>query len=351
MGGKGRASKPGKTATNKGAPTIRDVAYRAGVSPATVSNVLGGTRGVRSDSRALVIQAATALGYKSNHMASSLRRGNTRTIGVVVPNLANEFFSGLVTHWEAEAAKAGYEILVVASEDDIATETRRIQSVIARRVDGILIAPALDTFGSPGGGFPKYLPPTVLVDRGFGHQKFDTVSSDNLDAGYLGTQHLIKLGHRDIAVLTSADSHFHLRKRVEGYRKALAEAGLSGRERLVIGGRSVEACHDAIERELRRPDRPTAIFATTFFSTLGTIKAIHSLGIAFPGDISLVAFEHSEWMTAVRPYLTAVAQQSEQLASQSWRVLMERIARPGAKRQRVTIPVHLSIRESAQPSR
>ncbi|HEY4140205.1 MAG TPA: LacI family DNA-binding transcriptional regulator [Pseudolabrys sp.] len=346
---KGRVPKPRKAAPSKTAPTIHDVAHRAGVSPATVSNVLGGTRGVRSDSRALVIQAAAVLGYKSNHMASSLRRGNTRTIGVVVPNLANEFFSALVTHWEAEAAKAGYEILVVASEDDVATEARRIQSVIARRVDGILIAPALDAFGASS-GFPKYLPPTVLVDRAFGHQKFDTVSSDNLDAGYVGTRHLIQLGHRDIAVLTSADSHYHLRNRVDGYRKALSEAGLAGRERLVIGGRSVEACRAVIERELRRPDRPTAIFATTFFSTLGTIKAIHSLGIAFPCDISLVAFEHSEWMTAVRPYLTAVAQQSEQLAGQSWRVLMERIARPAAKRQRITIPVHLSIRESARPS-
>jgi LacI family transcriptional regulator len=344
MSGNGRVPKKGKPT-----PTIRDVARRAGVSPATVSNVLGGTRGVRSDSRAQVMQAADALGYKSNHMASSLRRGNTRTIGVVVPNLANEFFSGLVTHWEAEAAKAGYEILVVASEDDVATETRRIQSVIARRVDGLLIAPALDAFGS-GRGFPGDLPPTVLVDRGFGHRKFDTVSSDNLDAGYLGTRHLVELGHRDIAVLTSADSHFHLRKRVEGYRKALAEAGLAGHERVVIGGGSVEACRSAIERELRRPKRPTAIFATTFFSTLGAIKAIHSLDVAFPRDISLVAFEHSEWMTAVRPYLTAVAQQSEQLAGQSWRVLMARIANPAARRQRVTIPVHLSIRESARPS-
>lgn len=344
MSGKGRVPKAGKSA-----PTIRDVARRAGVSPATVSNVLGGTRGVRSDSRALVIQAADALGYKSNHTASSLRRGNTRTIGVVVPNLANEFFSGLVTHWEAEAAKAGYEILVVASEDNVATETRRIQSVIARRVDGLLIAPTLDAFGATA-GFPADLPPTVLVDRGFGHRKFDTVSSDNLDAGYLGARHLIKLGHRDIAVLTTADSHFHLRKRVEGYRKALAEAGLAGHERIVIGGPSVEACRGAIEQELRRPDRPTAIFATTFFSTLGAIKAIHSLDVAFPRDISLVAFEHSEWMTVFRPYLTAVAQQSEQLAGQSWRVLMERIGDPAAKRQRVTIPVHLSIRESARPS-
>lgn len=332
----------------RSAPTIRDVARRAGVSPATVSNVLSGVRGVRSDSRVSVLEAAEALGYKSNHMASSLRRGNTRTIGVVVPNLGNEFFSRLVTRWEAHAAKNGYEILVVSCGENEETETQRLQSLIARRVDGLLVVAAEDSFGSAA-RFPSDLPPAVLVDRAFGHERFDTVASDNVAAGYEGTRHLIKLGHRDIAVLTSAEDHIHLRDRVNGYRQALAEAGIADRERLVIGGSSVEACRSAIEQELRRPDMPTAIFATTFFSTLGAIKAIHSLGIAFPQKISLVGFEHSEWMTVFRPYLTAVAQPIDELAARSWTLLIERIGSPDARPRRIKIPLALSIRESARP--
>ena len=334
----------------KPVPTIRDVAVRAGVSPATVSNVLSGVRGVRADSRISVTEAAAALGYKSNHMASSLRRGTTRTIGVVVPDLANEFFSGLVTHWEAQAANAGYEIIVASSGDDVPTETRRLQSLIARRVDGLLVVAAQDDFGAAA-GFPSTLPPAVLVDRAFGHRQFDTVSSDNIAAGYEGTLHLLGLGHRDIALLTSAETQVHLRDRVTGYRRALQEAGLSSRERLVMGGRSVEECRRAIERELKRPDRPSAIFATTFFATLGAIKAIHALDIAFPQRISLVAFEHSQWMTVFRPHLTAVAQPREDLAAHSWRALMERIANPAVRRRRVSVPVKLSIRESAKPVR
>ncbi len=342
MSRKRPGQKPGRS------PTIRDVARHAGVSPGTVSNVLIGVRGVRSDSRVSVIKAAEALGYKSNHMASSLRRGHTRTIGVVLPDLSNEFFSGLVTHWESQAAKAGYEIIVVSSGYSEETETRRIQSLIARRVDGLLVAATSDDFGiAPG--FPASLPPAVLVDRASGHKQFDTVSSDNVAAGYEGTSHLIKLGHRDIALLTSADSHVHLRDRVEGYRKALSENGLSGRERLVIGGRSVDACRTVIEQEFRRPARPTAIFATTFFSTLGAIKAMQSLDIALPEEISLIAFEHSEWMTVFQPYLTAVAQRSDELAASSWGVLMDRIVSPDAKFRRLKIPVTLSIRESARP--
>ena len=108
--------------SGKSPPTIRDVARRAGVSPGTVSNVLIGVRGVRPESRTSVMNAAEALGYKSNHMASSLRRGHTRTIGIVVPDLANEFFSGLVTQWEAQAANAGYEILVASSGEDFSGE-------------------------------------------------------------------------------------------------------------------------------------------------------------------------------------------------------------------------------------
>ena len=343
MSRKRREPTPGRSS-----PTIRDVARRAGVSPGTVSNVLIGVRGVRPDSRLSVMKAAEALGYKSNHMASSLRRGHTRTIGVVVPDLANEFFSGLVTQWEAQAANAGYEILVVSSGDRPETETRRIQSLIARRVDGLLIAAARDNFGAAP-GFPASLPPAVLVDRASGHKRFDTVTSDNVAAGYEGTNHLIKLGHRDILLLTSAESQVHLRDRVKGYRKALEEAGLARRERLVIGGSTVESCRAAVERELGRPARPTAIFATTFFATLGAIKAIHALDIALPRDISLVAFEHSEWMTVFQPHLTAVAQRREDLAANSWSVLMDRIGSPAAKLRRVKIPINLSIRDSARP--
>ncbi len=338
----------GPTPSRSSSPTIRDVARRAGVSTGTVSNVLIGERGVRLASRLSVMKAAEALGYKSNHMASSLRRGHTRTIGVVVPDLSNEFFSGLVTHWESQAATAGYEILVASSGDNPETETRRIQSLIARRVDGLLIAAARDDFGAIP-GFPGVLPPAVLVDRAAGHKRFDTVSSDNVAAGYEGTAHLIKLGHRDIALLTSADSHLHLRDRVQGYRDALKEHGLADRARLVIGGRSVEACRVAVEQEFSRPRRPTAIFASTFFATLGAIKAIHSLGIALPRDISLVAFEHSEWATVFQPYLTAVAQRREELASNSWSVLLDRIGSPKAKPRRVKIPVNFSIRDSARP--
>ena len=135
-------------------PTIRDVAMRAGVSPATVSNTLSGLRGVTGERRRAVLEAVDALGYTSNHAASSLRRGKTRTVEIVVPNLGNEFYAGLVREWEKIASSSNFEMLVVASGEDPQTEARRIESLIARQIDGLLVVAAHDEFGSTP-GFPR----------------------------------------------------------------------------------------------------------------------------------------------------------------------------------------------------
>jgi len=329
-------------------PTIRDVATLAGVSPATVSNTLSGLRGVTADRRRAVLEAVAALGYKSNHMASSLRRGQTRTVGIVVPDLGNEFFAGLVRQWEKLAPASGFEMLVVASGEDPVTEARRIESLIARRIDGLLVVAANDDFGA-GPDSPANLPPTVLVDRAFGHRHFDTVASDNFDAGYRGCRHLIELGHRDITLLISSTDHTHLRDRIEGYRRALGEAGIAERERVVFGGPNVEGCRSAIEQDLRRANRPTAVFAGTFFATVGGVKAISALDLAFPEEISLLGFEDSEWMTALRPYLSTVRQSVVELARRSWTTLVARIADEKIELRRDLLPFDFVFRESTRP--
>jgi LacI family transcriptional regulator len=330
------------------APTIREVAARAGVSPATVSNTLSGLRGVTRDRRRAVLEAVAALGYTSNHAASSLRRGQTRTVGIVVPNLGNEFYAGLVREWEKIASLSSFEMLVVASGEDPLTEARRIESLIARQIDGLLVVAAQDEFGSTL-GFPARLPPTVLVDRARNHAKFDTVCSDNLDAAYRGARHLLELGHRDVTLLISSVNHAHLRDRVEGYRRALGEAGLSAFERISFGGGTIEGCRAAIEQDLRRSNPPTAIFAATFYATLGAVKAINALDLAFPEEISLLGFEHSEWMMAIRPYISAVRQSVDDLAAVSWRTLCNRIADESAELVRVLLDFRCEFRESTRP--
>ncbi|MCB1486518.1 MAG: LacI family DNA-binding transcriptional regulator [Bauldia sp.] len=329
-----------------GRPTIRDVAALAGVSPATVSNTLSGLRGVTPDRQRAVLNAVATLGYKSNHMASSLRRGQTSTVGIVVPDLGNELFAGMVRQWEKLAPQSGFEMLVVASGEDTAIEARRIESLIGRNIDGLLVIAADDDFGS---AFSVDLPPTVLVDRASGHPQFDTVASDNFDAVYRGCRHLLELGHRDITLLIASMNHSHLRDRVEGYRQALSEAGLGKRERIVFGGPTAEGCRSAIEQDLRRTDRPTAIFAGTYFAMLGAVKAISALDLAFPEEISMLGFEDSEWTTALRPYLSTVRQSPITMAQRSWQILLDRIKNPQMPLRREVLHYEFVLRESTRP--
>jgi LacI family transcriptional regulator len=323
------------------------VASRAGVSPATVSSALTGVRPVAAKSRQLVFEAVDALGFKVNHLASSLRRGATKTVGLVVPDLSTAFYASLVREFENHAANSGYEILLASSSDSPIKEAVRIESLISRRVDGLLVIATQDDFGvAPG--FPDQLPPTVLIDAAFGHPSLDTVASDNLGAGRSGCEYLLQLGHRDIALLTPDLDLENVRDRITGYRQALSDAGLAGRERVIVGGRGIETCRGAIEQELRRPDPPTAMFAITYFATLGAIKAIQAMEMSFPDDVSLVGFAHAEWMTAIRPYITAVSQAYDTLAANAWHVLEQRMNGSDTELARIRLPFRMNIRESAR---
>jgi LacI family transcriptional regulator len=328
-------------------PTIRDVADRAGVATATVSNVLTGKRQVAEDRRRLVLEAVAALGYRPNHMAASLRRRHTRTVGIVVPDLTNPFFGSLVHRIEELAAERDYQILLVGSNHDGRQEGARIQALLARRIDGLIVASTRDD-GASFGAFAAQLPPTVLVDRAFGLAGFDTVAADNAEACYRGCRHLLELGHRDIALLGTSSDLANMRERIAGYRRALAEAGAAPRERVVLGGFSIEGCRGAIEQELRRADRPSAVFAASYDATLGAIKAIRALDLAFPENVSLLGFDDSDWMTALRPYVSAIAQPIEKMAVKAWRLLIARLGGEDGAPARILLPCTLQIRESTR---
>ena len=195
--------------------------------------------------------------------------------------------------------------------------------------------------------FARALPPTVLIDRAADAPGFDTVSADGEAAGHAATRHLIEFGHRDIAVLAYNLGLKNIAARIAGYRRALAEAHLSGRERICVSAPGVESLRAAIEQELHRADPPTAVFALTNHSALATIKAARGLGLDIPGDLSIVGFDDVDWMSALRPYLTTVAQPIEDLAAASWRLLMQRVAGTlGEEHARIELPCVLRARES-----
>jgi LacI family transcriptional regulator len=335
-------------------PTIRDVASRASVSVATASNVVNGNRPVGEASRRRVVEAIAALDYRLDRAASALRGKATRLVGMVVPDITNVFFASLVHGVESLAERDGYDLLIVSSSEDSAKERR------ARR--GAPCAPdrrphrragerLLDGLAQVRRGGPR-LPPTVLLDRGAEAPGFDTVRADCEAGGHAAARHLIGLGHRDIAILSESNELKNIDERIAGARRALREAGLPERGRVIAGGHGLESLRGAIELELHRADRPTAIFALTNVCALASIKAARGLGLEIPGDLSIVGFDDFDWMLALRPYLTTVSQPVEDFASASWRLLMRRLSGEGTGDvERIELPCTLKVRESTGAAR
>lgn len=327
--------------------TISDVARLAGVAPSTVSNVLTGRKPVAEPSRRAVLAAVAELDYRTNHLASSLRFGRTQSVGVVVPDLTNPFFSSFVKEIERLASADRFQILLMSSHEDPAEEEERVRALLARQVDGLVVAASRDEVPNADASSIAGTP-AVLVDRAFRSAGFDTVAADNEEACRTGTRHLLELGHRDIVFLATAEGLCNMGERVGGYRGALGDAGLAERERVVFGGLTVESCRSATERELRRADRPTAIFASAYVATLGAAKAIRAVDLAFPDDVSLLGFDDSDWMTVLRPYVSTIQQPIDRLAASAWRLLMRRIEHPSAPIQHESVPCMLRPRESVR---
>jgi LacI family transcriptional regulator len=333
-------------------PTIRDVALRAGVSVATASNVVNGARPVGEASRRKVLEAIAALDYRLDRAASALRGRSTRLVGMVVPDITNVFFASLVHGVETLAERDGYDLLIVSTSEDAANERRRIEALIGRRIDGLIVVPADDeSMTALKGVDGSRLPPTVLIDRAAESPGFDTVRADGFAGGYAAARCLLDLGHRDIAVLTHSKRLDNIEQRIAGCRRALSEASLEGRARVLYGGHDLESLRGAIELELNRADRPTAIFALTNVCALASIKAARGLGLEIPGDVSIVGFDDFDWMSALSPYLTTVAQPVDDFASTAWRLLMRRLKGDAEGNfERIELACTLKIRESTGPA-
>jgi LacI family transcriptional regulator len=325
-------------------PTIRDVARLAGVSVATVSNVLNGGRPVRPEVRAVVLSAVRELGYIPNRLARGLRSRRSQTLGLIVPDITNPFFSGLVKAIEHSARAEGYQVLLSSSEEDARIEYDL--ALASRQVDGMIVIPTQDS--------PRYLlrlsekTPVVLLDRIGGEDCLDRVGIDNIQAAHHGTQYLISQGHRRIMLLISTLELANIRERVEGYRQALAEAGLPLDPRLVVPcGRGADTAQ--VVAGVITKYQPSAIFAATNRLSLVAVQAIRELGLAFPQQISLLGFDDFEWSTLLQPYLSAVKQPLEQMGRTACDLLLERLAGMRSEPKRVLLPYTLAIRQSVAP--
>jgi len=325
------------------------VAEAARVSVATVSAVVNGTGVVSPQLTARIQRAIREIGYKRNAIARSLKMGTTRTIGLMVADITNPFFTDVVAVIQDVLHHAGYAVMLCSSDEDIDTQDNQIRLLLDRMVDGLIIAPTGDD-----ANLKRILEgtnvPVVLIDRICGDFETDAVVVDNQPAVHDAVTHLLALGHRRIGYISGPLDTSTGRERLAGYRGALDAAGITGDDHLVCFGNFREADAYAVTvRLLEPPDRPTAIFSANNLMVVGVMKAIRDLGLACPEDISVACFDDFPWADVFRPHLTVVAQPVRAIGEQAATLILDRLSgKAGDVPRRLVLQGKLIARESCR---
>lgn len=304
--------------------TIRDVARLAGVSVATASKVLNKKGYISPKLTDRVLGAMAALDYHPDQVARSLKIRQTQMIGIVIPDITNRFFTDVIRGVETEARTHGYSLILTDSDEDPALEEANLNMLIARRADGILLAPTADT--RIQGHLTRRRFPLVLFDRLCAGFKGSAVVTDNSGAAYDATRHLLALGHRRIAIITGRLDLPNAFDRLEGFRHALQEAHLAlPEEYLRRGNFQLESGYQCGKELMRLSDLPTAVFSCNNKMTLGLMRALCELRVPCPQQVSVLGFDDFDWAANFSPRLTTVAQPTLEMGKQAVQMLLAKI--------------------------
>jgi LacI family transcriptional regulator len=327
--------------------TLHDVAAAAGVSKSTVSRILD-ERLPRSDSKTArrVREVARELGYMRDLSAASLRRGKTMTIGVVVPRLTDTVMAMLYEALARACGRSGQFAIVATTDDEPGADRAAAETLLHRGVDGLVLSTArID------GDFPAELAergvPFVLALRTDG-KSLSSVGDDRL-GGYLATRHLLDLGHRRIGLIAGPAYASSSRGRVEGYREAMAEAGVEVDPAWIVESTfGIDSGAEAAEALMKLPQPPTAIFAVNDNTAIGAFSALRRLDLAIPEDISLVGYNDIPLVSRLSTPLTSVRVPFDQIAGAALDLLSNGPS-GNQDRIRVATPTLIPRRSTAAP--
>ncbi|MFC3577674.1 substrate-binding domain-containing protein [Streptomyces yaanensis] len=324
--------------------SIKDVAAEAGVSVATVSRVLNDHPSVSADARTRVLAAVEVLGYRPNAVARSLRTDQTRTLGLVISDVLNPYFTQLARAVEEQARALGYSVIIGNADERPDLQDHHVRTLLDRRIDGLLVSPT-------DGGSPLMLDaarggtPMVFVDRWIEGVVVPVVRSDGSAAIHDLVAHLYGLGHRRLAIIAGPAATTTGRERVEAFRQAMAAYGLPLPDAYIgQGDFQAESGRRATERFLDLNEPPEVVFAADNLMALGALDAIRARGLRVPDDIALAAFDDIPWFVHTDPPITAIAQSTGELGHAAVRALVDCIE--GRSPKSVTLPARLVVRRS-----
>jgi LacI family transcriptional regulator len=326
-------------------PTMRDVALAAGVSLKTVSRVINDEPGVASATADRVAAAISELGFQRNDLARSLRQGrSSSTLGLVIEDVANPFYSAIAQAVEAEARDHGYMLITASCEEDPARERELVQALLRRRVDALLLVPASRDH--------EYLAretadgtPVVFLDRPPAGVDADCVLLDNLGGARSAVEHLLARGHERIAMIADPGRLYTAAERLAGYRQALEAAGVPVHDDLLrLGTHDVGQAETVVRELLALPPgrRPTAVFAGNNRHTIGALHALRTTA----EPVALVGFDDFELADLLG--ITVVRHDSPRMGAHAAALAFERLLGGARTPRRVVVPTELIVRGSGE---
>ena len=331
---------------------LREIAKQLGVAASTVSAVVNNRGYVSRAMRTRIEQALQRAHYRPDENARSLRLGQRRTIGLIVPDLANSFYARLMHGAEDYLAPLDYRVLVADSREDRERQHGYILSFAASRCAGILLVPCRNT-AEQIESIPRLVGevPLVYVDRGPANSVVSTVLPDNVGAGYVATQHLLELGHRKIGIISEPLRMLTGADRLVGYKKALRARRVAVDRGLIrYGSDTQDSGYWCAMELLKLPQPPTAIVVCNNLMTLGLLAAVRESGLECPRDVSVIGFDDFEWCPHLSPPLTMIRVPASELGSASAKVLTKRIRGPADNGpEKILLAAELVVRRSTCP--
>jgi len=325
--------------------TIRDVAEAAGFSVNTVSRALNDKPDVSVETKRSILKTVKQLGYHPNKLARGLRANKTHTIGLIIADIANPYFGTLVKGAEAEARKHNYSIILQNTDEEYHRELEAVQVMLEERVDGIILSPTQKERGTVE-ALLKLGMPFVLMGRCFADLDTDYVVADDVQGGYLATEHLIQLGHKKIVLINGPLHISSAKERFQGYCKAFEHYGLKvDASAVVTGAVTMADGYQATKSLLKRKPRPTAIFAFSDFVAFGVMRAIREAGLQIPEDIAVVGYDDNQFASCAEVPLTTIHVLNEKIGATAVHALQEHFTDHHPMMQ-LRVPVNLVVRRS-----
>ena len=331
--------------------SIRHVAELAGVSLGSASRVINNVENVTPDTRKRVLQAISALGYRPNHAAQSLRLRSTRTIGCMLTDVTNPLYGKLFHALEERLRKAGYVVLLANSLNSPEREIDILATFKARGMDGVVIAPGNERHKDVMKAVQEFDIPTVILDRDMAPERdrvqFDHAPSLRAAAGYLA-----ELGHRQVALVLAQTNSRPMRRRIEGFRAGLLDHGIVMDEDLLVRlPSSMSSSFGAVSALLARPRPPTAIVALGTNILNEALNAISTRQLRIPQDISVVSIGDPDFARNFTPPITSVRIDLERAAEAATQLLLGRIEqRDKSAARSLKVPADFIIRQSCGPA-